>query len=132
MSMTEYTIINGITFLLGILFLSSGYRLVKRGREDISLFLMSGIIGAGLMVVAILPNIFELVASTIGLELKARAILVSANLTLFIIVTYLFNRMSHLYNKISGLNEELSLLRTTVSELEDNQEKDNSPKSNDD
>jgi hypothetical protein len=93
---------------------------------------MSGIIGVGLMVVAVLPNIFELVASTIGLELKARAILVSANLTLFIIVTYLFNRISHLYNKISGLNEELSLLRTTVSELEDNQKKNNSSKSDDD
>lgn len=130
--MTEYTILNGITFLLGILFLLSGYRLVKRGREDISLFLMSGTIGVGLMIVAIIPNLFELVASTIGLELKARAILVSANLTLFIIVTYLFNRISHLYNKISGLNEELSLLRTTVSELEDNQKKNNSSKSDDD
>jgi Uncharacterized conserved protein (DUF2304). len=90
--------------------------MVKRGREDIALFLMSGFVGIGLMIVAVYPNIFEFIASVMGLELKARAILVISNLTLFVIVTYLFNRISKMYEKISELNEELSLLRTTVDE----------------
>lgn len=124
--MIEYTNINIITFLLGVLFLLSGYRMVKQGREAISLFLMSGLVGLGLMIVAIYPNIFEFMATIIGLELKARAILVISNLTLFVITTYLFNRISKLYDKISGLNEELSLLRTTVSDLENKKSPRNS------
>lgn len=114
--MIGYTSLNVITFLLGLLFLLSGYRMVKRGREDLALFLMSGTVGVGLMVVAVYPDIFEFVAALIGLELKARAILVISNLTLFIIITYLFNRIGQLYSKVSGLNEELSLLRTAVEE----------------
>lgn len=124
--MIEYTNINIITFLLGVLFLLSGYRMVKQGREAISLFLMSGLVGLGLMIVAIYPNIFEFMATIIGVELKARAILVISNLTLFVITTYLFNRISKLYDKISGLNEELSLLRTTVADLENKKSPRNS------
>lgn len=114
--MVEYTTLNVATFLLGLFFIYSGYRMVKRGREDLALFLMSGTVGVGLIVVAVYPDIFELVATLIGLELKARAILVISNLTLFVIITYLFNRISQLYGKVSGLNEELSLLRATVEE----------------
>lgn len=130
--MLEYTSVNVITFLLGVLFLLSGYRMVKRGREDIALFLMSGSVGVGLMIVAVYPNIFELVATIMGLKLKARAILVISNLTLFVIITYLFNRISQLYDKVSGLNEELSLLRTAVDELEDEQRAGDIPTKDDD
>ena len=130
--MIEYTSVNIITFLIGSLFLWSGYRLVKRGREAIALFLMSGSIGLGLMIVAVYPNIFEFIAAIIGLELKARAILVISNLTLFVIITYLFNRISKLYDKISGLNEELSLLKTTVDELQNGKEASNLPNQDDD
>jgi len=130
--MIEYTSVNGITFLLGVLFLFSGYRMVKRGREDLALFLMSGAVGLGLMIVAIYPDIFEFIATVMGLELKARAILVISNLTLFVIITYLFNRISQLYDKVSGLNEELSLLRTTVDELGDEQRAGDLPTQDDD
>jgi hypothetical protein len=130
--MIEYTSVNGITFLLGVLFLFSGYRMVKWGREDLALFLMSGAVGLGLMIVAIYPDIFEFIATVMGLELKARAILVISNLTLFVIITYLFNRISQLYDKVSGLNEELSLLRTTVEELGDEQRAGDLPTQDDD
>ena len=130
--MIEYTSVNGITFLLGVLFLFSGYRMVKRGREDLALFLMSGAVGLGLMIVAIYPDIFEFIATVMGLELKARAILVISNLTLFVIITYLFNRISQLYDKVSGLNEELSLLQTTVDELGDEQRAGDLPTQDDD
>jgi hypothetical protein len=106
--------------------------MVKRGREDIALFLMSGSVGVGLMIVAVYPNIFELIATIMGLKLKARAILVISNLTLFVIITYLFNRISQLYDKVSGLNEELSLLRTAVDELEDEQRAGDIPTKDDD
>jgi len=114
--MVEYTAVNAMTFLLGVVFLFSGYKMVKRGREDIALFLMSGAVGTGLLVVALYPDIFELVANLIGLELKGRAILVVSNLTLFVVITYLFNRIGQLYDKVSVLNEELSLLRTAAKE----------------
>lgn len=130
--MVSYTIVNLITFLLGLLFLFSGYRLVKSGREDIVLFLMSGAIGVGLMIVAAFPNIFEFAAAILGLKLKARAILVISNLTLFVIITYLFNRISRLYDKVSGLNEELSLLQTTVDEQLGVQIVDEQTENNDD
>jgi hypothetical protein len=130
--MIEYTSLNAFTFLLGLLFLLSGYRMVKRGREDIALFLMSGTVGVGLMTVAIYPDIFELVATIIGIEVKARAILIVSNLTLFVIITYLFNRISQLYDKVSGLNEELSLLRTAVDEQQADRLVNNSADQDDD
>lgn len=130
--MVSYTIVNLITFLLGMLFLFSGYRLVKSGREDIALFLMSSAIGVGLMIVAVFPDIFEFAAAILGLELKARAILVISNLTLFVIITYLFNRISRLYDKVSGLNEELSLLQATVDEQRAEQMVDEQTRNNDD
>lgn len=120
--MFGYTSVNIITFLIGIFFLWSGYRMIKRGREAVALFLMSGSVGLGLMTVAVYPNIFEFIAAILGLEIKARAIFVISNLTLFVIITYLFNRINKLYDKISGLNEELSLLRTTVDELKNTEE----------
>lgn len=116
--MVEYTVVNVITAAVGMLFLYSGYRFVKHGREDIALFVASSAIGFGLIVVAVYPGVFEVVANLIGLELKARAILVVSNLTLFVLVTYLFNRISKLYDRVSVLNEELSLLRSAVEEEE--------------
>jgi hypothetical protein len=130
--MVTYTIVNAVTFLLGVLFLLSGYRLVKRGREDIALFVMSSAIGIGLIIVAVYPNIFTFIAAILGLELKARAILVISNLTLFVIITYLFNRIGHLYDKISVLNEEMSLLRTTVNEQREIQSVDKPSNQDDD
>jgi len=114
--MVEYSIINGVTFALGTIFLYNGYRMVKTGREDIALFVTSGIIGVGLIVVALYPGIFQLVANVVGLELKARAILVVSNLAQFVLIVYLFNRIGRLYDKLSVLNEELSLLTTEVEE----------------
>lgn len=114
-----YTVVNLITFILGMLFLANGYYLVRSGREKIAVFVMSGLVGVGLIIVALVPNIFEIVAAILGLELKARAILVIANLTLFVIATYLFNRIGHLHRKISRLNEELSLLRAETERSND-------------
>lgn len=110
----EYTIVNLVTFLLGIGFLLSGYRLVRTGREDVALFLMSSFIGVGLIVVAIFPDLFGYIATFLGIKFKTNAILIVSNLTLFVLVTYLFNRIGRLYDNISRLNEELSLLRIQV------------------
>lgn len=112
----EYTLINLITALIGAVFLYNGYRIVRSGREDLVVFAMSGIIGFGLLVVALFPNTFALVASALGVEKLTNAILFVANLTLFVLVTYLFNRIGRLHQNISRLNEELSLLRSTVEE----------------
>lgn len=117
--MVDYTLINGITFLVGVGFLSTGYYLVARSREDVVLFLTMGLIGAGLIVVALVPNIFEYVALALGLEWKARAMLVISNLTLFVLTALMFRRLSKLYDRVSQLNEELSLLK---AELEDRDE----------
>jgi len=114
--MVEYTLVNLITLLVGIGFLVTGRHLVKEGREDIALFVMTTVVGAGLMLVALVPNIFEFVAAILGLELKARAILVVSNLTLFALITYLFTRISTLHDRVSKLNEELSLLRSARDE----------------
>lgn len=114
-----YTVVNAVTLVVGVLFLLKGYDLARSGREDIVLFLMSGAIGVGLIVVAVFPNVFTLLASVLGLELKARAILVVSNLTLFVVIAYLFSRIGKLYDNISRLNEELSLLRTTGEEPPD-------------
>jgi hypothetical protein len=112
----EYTPINVITFVIGIVFLYNGYRIVRSGREDLVLFAMSGIIGLGLLVVALFPDLFDVVAAVLGIEFKTNAILIVSNLTLFVLVTYLFNRIGRLYDNVSRLNEELSLLRTAVEE----------------
>lgn len=111
-----YSIVNLVTFLLGFVFLYSGYRLVATGREDVPVFLLSAVIGFGLMVVSIFPDFFWWVANVVGLDRRSRAILVVANLTLFVIVLYLLNRIGRLSNQVSRLNEELSLLKTEVSE----------------
>ena len=117
--MVEYTAVNAVTFLVGIGLLLNGYALVKRGQEDLALFVLSTAVGVGVIVVAAVPNVFEFVAALLGLELKARAILVIANLTLFVIVIYLFNRIGSLYERVSRLNEELSLLKNAVEERDE-------------
>ena len=115
----QYTAVNAITLVVGLLFLANGYYLVRSGREELPVFVMSGLVGVGLIVVALIPNIFEIIASLLGLEWKARAILVIANLTLFVTVTYLFNRLGQLHRKVSQLNEELSLLRAETERGDD-------------
>jgi hypothetical protein len=112
----EYTLINAITAGIGFVFLYNGYRIVKSGREDLAVFAMSGIIGLGLLFVALFPNVFDIVASVLGVEKLTNAILIVSNLTLFVLVTYLFNRIGRLAEHISRLNEELSLLRSAVEE----------------
>lgn len=111
-----YSLVNLVAFLVGLGFLLNGYVLVRRGREDLELFVMSLVVGAGLVFVALSPDSFERIATLIGLEWKARAILVVSNLTLFVLVTYLLNRIGRLYGRISKLNEEVSLLRTELEE----------------
>ncbi|WP_336135327.1 DUF2304 domain-containing protein [Natronomonas amylolytica] len=114
--MVEYTLINGITFALGWVFLYIGYRMVKRGRGDVALFLTMAGIGLGFIIVAVYPDIFEVIASVIGLEWKARAILIVSSLVQFILIIYLFHRTSRLYDKVSRLNEELSLLNASMTD----------------
>jgi len=114
--MIEYTAVNVATFLVGLGLLLNGYLVVKRGREDVALLVVSAVVGAGLIVVALFPDVFEVVAALLGLELKARAILVVSNLTLFLVAIYLFNRVGRLYERVSKLNEELSLLKAAVDE----------------
>ena len=115
----EYSAVNAITFLVGLVFLVNGYRLVRQGREDMFLFLLSAVVGSGLLVVAVFPNVFEVVAALLGLDWKARAILVIANLTLFVLVVYLVSRLAELHNAISRLNEEVSLLKTELEESDE-------------
>lgn len=114
--MVEYTLVNGATFLVGLALLLRGYTIVRRGREDVGLFFLSVVVGVGLMAVALVPNVFEVVATLLGLEWKARAMLVVSNLTLFLVVVYLFDRIGRLYEQVSRLNEELSLLKNAVEE----------------
>lgn len=114
--MVEYTVVNVLTFVIGIGFLLNGYALVKRGQEDLPLFVLSSLIGLGLLTVAVIPNLFYLVATLIGLKLKARAILVVSNLTLFVLITYILNRAGRMHKKLSRLNEEMSLLKNVVEE----------------
>jgi len=117
--MAEYTLINLITFLIGVGFLGLGYRLVKRGREDVALFVVVAAVGIGLVTVALIPGIFTIIARLLGLELKARAILVLSNLTLFVLTTYLLSKLSNLYTRVSRLNEELSLLQASLDDQQD-------------
>ena len=115
----DFTVVNVLSLLVGIGFLANGYYLVKSGREALALFVMSLVVGAGLMFVAFFPNAFEALATVLGLEWKARAILVVSNLTLFVLVTYLVNRIGKLYDRLSRLNEEVSLLRSELEELDE-------------
>lgn len=117
--MVEYTAVNFVTFAVGVGLLFNDYALVRRGREDVTLFVLSAVVGVGLIAVAAVPNVFQFVATLLGLELKARAILVIANLTLFAIVAYLFNRLGNLHKQVSRMNEELSLLKNTVEERDE-------------
>jgi len=109
--MVEYTVVNLLAALVGVVFLANGYRMVRRGREDMTLFLTSLFVGLGLVFVALFPHAFEAVAGVLGLEWKARAILVVSNLTLFVLVVYLLNRTATLYEQVSRLNEEVALLK---------------------
>jgi hypothetical protein len=117
--MTEYTVVNLLALAVGIVFLGNGYVMVRRGRENMTTFLTSLLVGGGLVFVAVFPDAFQVVATVLGLELKARAILVMANLTLFVLVIYLLNRVGGLYDKVSRLNEELSLLQAQLEEQDD-------------
>jgi len=114
-----YSLVNLIALVVGIAFLVNGYLMVKNGREAVALFVVSLVVGGGLMFVAIFPGVFQFVATVLGLEWKARAILIISNLTLFVLATYLFNRIGKLYDRLSRLNEEVSLLRSEVEELRD-------------
>lgn len=114
--MVEYTAVNVATFLVGVGLLLNGYLIVRRGREDVALLVVSAVVGSGLIVVALAPDVFQVVAALLGLELKARAILVVSNLTLFVVAIYLFNRIGRLYERVSRLNEELSLLKNAAEE----------------
>ncbi|QHS16178.1 DUF2304 domain-containing protein [Halopenitus persicus] len=114
--MADYTIVNVVALLVGLLFVGTGVHLVRTGRESVAAFLLTTAVGFGLVFVALFPGAFDLVARVLGLELRARAILVISNLTLFVLVTYLLNRIGRLSDRVSRLNERLSLLDR---ELED-------------
>lgn len=117
--MVEYSLVNVVTLLLGAVLLAYGYRLVRGGREDVTVFVVSAVIGLGLIVVALLPSeLYESAADLLGIRLEAAAVLVVSNLALFVIVTVLFDRIGKLKTKVSRLNEELSLLRQQVEENE--------------
>ncbi|WP_246986325.1 DUF2304 domain-containing protein [Halorientalis marina] len=115
----EYSLVNALSVLVGVVFLWNGYAIVARGREDLVLLGMSLIVGAGMIFVGIFPNVFEVIAGLLGLELKARAILVVSNLVLFVVVTYLFNRIGQLADRVSRLNEDVSLLRAELDERDE-------------
>ncbi len=117
--MVEYTVVNLVALVVGVAFLVNGYRMVRRGREDMALFVTSLLVGAGLIFVALFPDFFQVVATVLGLELKARAILVMANLTLFVLIIYLLNRIAKLYEQVSRLNEEVSLLKSDLEDRDD-------------
>ncbi|MFB6109356.1 MAG: DUF2304 domain-containing protein [Halodesulfurarchaeum sp.] len=117
--MTGYTVVNLLALAVGIVFLGNGYVMVRRGRENLTTLFTSLLVGGGLVFVALFPDAFRVVAAILGLKLKARAILVVANLTLFVLVIYLLNRVGGLYDKISRLNEELSLLQAQFEERDD-------------
>jgi len=106
-----YGAVNLIAGLLGAAVLGTGYVLVRSGREALGLFVLSVVVGAGLLFVAVFPDSFEVVAAFLGLEFKTHAILVVANLVLFGLVTYLLYRVGRLYDRLSRLNEELGLVR---------------------
>lgn len=118
----HFTLVNLIALLLGLGFLYNGYRIATRGREAIPLFLMSLVLGVGLIFVAVFQDTFEFVATVLGLEQKGRAILIVSNLTLFVVVTMLFSRISTLYSRLSRVNEELSLLRQQVETIDEDAE----------
>lgn len=121
--MVAYDIVNLATFAVGLGLLLNGYLVVRRDREDVALLVVSVIVGAGLMFVAVVPDFFDFVAALLGLEWKARAMLVVSNLTLFVVVAYLFNRIGRLYERVSRLNEELSLLKHAVHEGDSNSDR---------
>lgn len=114
--MVEYTVFNLVAFVIGVAFLTNGYRMVRLGREDMTVFFTSLIVGSGLIFVALFPNVFDLIAKTLGLESQARAILVIGILTLFVLVSYLLNRIAKLYEQVSRLNEELTLLKGDIED----------------
>lgn len=110
----DYSLVNVVALLVGLLFLANGYFLVRKGREAVAVFVLSVAVGGGLVFVALFPNAFDIVARVLGLELRARAILVISNLTLFLLATYLLNRIGRLYDRVSRLNERVSLLEREV------------------
>lgn len=114
--MVAYDAINLLTFLIGFGLLYNSYSLINQDREDIVLVGLSFVLGAGLIFVAVFPGGFDPLGNLIGIEFKARAILVVSNLTLFIIVLYLLNRVGELQANISKLNEEQSLLKNSIDE----------------
>jgi hypothetical protein len=117
--MTEFGVVNLVALLVGLAFLANGYRLVRRGREDMALFVTSLLVGGGLIFVAVFPEFFDLVAAVLGLEQKGRAILVVSNLTLFVLVIYLLNRTASLYDQVSRLNESVTLLQGRLDDRDD-------------
>lgn len=112
--MVEYTVLNAVTFLVGVAFLLNGYRIVRRGREAILLFCMSAIVGLGLVIVAVAPSAVTAPVVWLGVDVPGRALLVFSNLALFVLVTYLFHRIGELYESISRLNEKVRLLKTDL------------------
>lgn len=117
--MVDYDLVNVVTFAVGFGLLFNGYSLLVQGREDIALVLLSFVVGLGLVVVAVFPGGFEIIAPVIGIKIKARAMLIISNLTLFIVVVYLLNRTGGLQNKVSKLNEEMSLLKHDIDERDE-------------
>jgi hypothetical protein len=115
----SYTLVNGLAILVGIIFIWTGYKLVRHGGEDLVLFVVLSLVGVGLITVGLYPGIFAAVADVLGLEWKARAILVVSNLTLFVIAAVLFSRIQQLNRRLTRLNEEVSLLRTNCQETDE-------------
>lgn len=115
--MVEYTLVNLLTVLLAIGFLGYAYRVGQGQGEDLALFLVSVALGIGLFVAGLVPNaVFKSMAALLGIRLEAVAVLVVSNSVLFVVITFLFNRVGTLKADVSKLNEELSLLRQQVEE----------------
>lgn len=124
MTVADYSLVNLLTVLLGIAFLANGYYIVRSGREDLTVFLVSSAIGIGLILVAVTPtSVFGVIAKLLGIRLEAVAVLIVSNFVLFVVTTYLFSRIGRLKTNISKLNEEVSLLRQRVDDAIDDEER---------
>jgi hypothetical protein len=105
------SIINIAGFLLGCYFLLRSYSLVKEKKEEVTDFLVWSIIGVSLLVLTVVPQVGDALATYLNISTRTNTIFGLAIFLLYLVIFRMNTLNRNLYRQISVLNEEIALLK---------------------
>lgn len=111
-------IINVIAFILGIYLLYESYYMIKRKEEDVIIFLLWILLGVGLIILSVFPELSYKISDILKMSTRANTVFSFAILILYLLVFNFYKRNRKMHKEISKLNEEIAVLRYKMEKEE--------------